>query len=160
VGFVLGATGAMMLAPGGIGDAFTSITESSAFFAGAVVGGRAPDKLELATWSKLTDRRYSLIPHRTLTHWPVPWVALLAYSMYLIHDATDLTTAAIAWAITGFALSGGLHLVLDIMTPTGIPLLHPFGTKTSFTIYRSGSPVEVLLVAAIVVIGLTALQFI
>jgi hypothetical protein len=52
---------------------------------------------------------------------------------------------------------------MDIMTPTGIPLLFPFGKRTTLNIYRSGSPGEMVVVlvfcAALYVFTPAARQF-
>lgn len=124
----------------------STMTEGAAFLTGAVLGGRAPDKLEIAKW--WLDKRYSLIPHRTLTHWWPLWVGLLVWSIVLIQDSYGFTDKAISWGLLGFALSGVLHLVFDVMTPTGIPLVSPFGDRFSLKVYRSGSIAELPIVGA------------
>ncbi len=172
VGLTVGLTGAWVLSLGQLGAAVTelastfseamvgvwngdltgslsALTESSAFLGGAVVGGRAPDKLEIARWGRWTNRRYSLIPHRTLTHWWPVWMGLLIYSVLLVSQADDFTQTATSWGLLGFAISGVLHLALDVMTPTGVPILNPFGKKFSFSVYRAGSPAELLLISGV-----------
>lgn len=97
---------------------------------GAMLGARAPDWMEVARWEK--GRRYSIIPHRGPTHWPFFWVLLLVIA--LVWEGPLLSAA-----LLGFAASGLLHLVLDVMTPSGIPLWSPFARKKlSFRIYRAG----------------------
>ncbi|MFP3615840.1 hypothetical protein SB778_37995, partial [Paraburkholderia sp. SIMBA_050] len=46
-----------------------------AAFAAGVAGGTAPDWLEVAWW---TRKRRLWITHRTVTHWGIGWIALLA----------------------------------------------------------------------------------
>lgn len=104
--------------------------EATLIFAGVMFGARAPDWSELAKWKD--GVRYSLIPHRGPTHWPGWWLIGLYFSMY--HLPSPYNYIGI-----GFFSSALLHLIMDIMTPTGIPLLHPFAKKVSFTIYKTGS---------------------
>lgn len=105
--------------------------EAAVIAAGALWGARAPDWSEVAKW--VNNKRYSLIPHRGPTHWPGTWLVGLVLSMqYLESPYREIGI--------GFFASALLHLVMDIMTPTGIPLLHPFQKKkTSFRVYRSGT---------------------
>ena len=104
--------------------------EAAMIAAGVMLGARAPDWTELSRW--FFGRRYSLIPHRGPTHWPGSWlVGLWASVAYL---DSPLREAAV-----GFFSAALLHLLLDVMTPTGIPLLHPFDRKRSLRVYRSGA---------------------
>ncbi len=79
-----------------------------------VFGGTAPDWLEVAWW---TRARKLWITHRTLTHWGVGWLALLAVSYHFlgIHP-----WAAISF---GFACGGLMHLFADWPNPLGVPWL-------------------------------------
>jgi hypothetical protein len=81
-------------------------------FAGGVVGGTAPDWLEVAWWSR---SRKLWITHRTLTHWGVAWIALLAGSYHFLH------VHPIASAAFGFACGGLMHLLADWPNPLGVP---------------------------------------
>lgn len=45
---------------------------------GMRLGARGPDRLEIPRFNKRTQTRRSVIPHRTLTHWPPLWVAMTA----------------------------------------------------------------------------------
>lgn len=70
--------------------------------AALVLGSAAPDLVEMATpW----------IPHRRVAH-----AAVLMIPMFLVQEPT----------LTWFALGCMLHLVLDALTPMGVPLI-PFG---------------------------------
>lgn len=106
--------------------------EGVAMFAGAMLGARAPDWTEMSRW--FAGVRYSLIPHRGPTHWPGTWlIGLFLAGIFLPQPYYALGI--------GFCLAALLHLVMDVMTPTGIPLLHPFAKKVSLNLYRSGSVV-------------------
>lgn len=103
--------------------------EAAMTAAGVMLGARAPDWAEVARW--VNDRRYSLIPHRGPTHWPGIWlIGLLLCLHYLESPLRD--------AAAGFFSAALLHLALDVMTPTGIPILHPFDKKRAIRVYRSG----------------------
>lgn len=81
-------------------------------FVGGVVGGSAPDWLEVAWWHK---KRKLWITHRTLTHWGIGWIALLVWSY---HRLGHLAVAAPAF---GFACGGVIHLLADWPNPLGVP---------------------------------------
>ena len=97
--------------------------------AAALAGARAPDALEMYRWRG--GKRYSLIPHRTLTHWPPVWIIAIGATY-------PLTPPAYHLALTTLLLSVALHLLFDALTPSGIPLLWPFGRRTSMRLYRTG----------------------
>jgi membrane-bound metal-dependent hydrolase YbcI (DUF457 family) len=132
---------------------------------GILVGGRLPDRLEIPAWNRVLNTRESLIPHRTLTHWPALWLAVAAFIAYAIHDRPFTQAAQVIglWFAAGACGASFLHLAMDIMTPTGIPLLFPFGKRTTLNIYRSGSPGEMVVVlvfcAALYVFTPAARQF-
>jgi hypothetical protein len=104
---------------------------------GMLVGARAPDRLEMPRFDRRTQTRRSLIPHRTLTHWPVLWVGLTGLSWWLWSQPQGLLIYAVTSVGLGFCASAWLHLAMDIMTPTGIPLRSPFGSRTSLNFYRT-----------------------
>ena len=116
--------------------------------AGIVAGSNAPDWIE----------KPLLLVHRTWTHWPGWWAGLLAAGLALL----PLTPTGAA--VAGFGAGGLLHLVLDICTPTGIPLRWPPAgrIRVSLPLYRTGDPVGeamALLVVAAVCAALCALHF-
>jgi len=104
--------------------------EAAMVAAGVMLGARAPDWTEFARWHN--ERRYSLIPHRGPTHWPGTWLIGLIASLVFLEMPYREPAA-------GFFAAALLHLAMDIMTPTGIPLLHPFARKVSLNVYRSGA---------------------
>ena len=104
--------------------------EAALVLAGVMFGARVPDWSEMARW--IDGKRYSIIPHRGPTHWPGTWIAGLLLSVLYLQP--PVREAAI-----GFFAAALLHLAMDIMTPSGIPLLHPFDKNRSITVYRSGA---------------------
>src|ERR1700689_1702438 len=88
-GFAAGVIAAAVVARVGGGGSF-HIGVVLSFIAG-VAGSTAPDWLEVAWWSRA---RRLWITHRTLTHWGVGWVALLAVSYHLL--------GVHPWAALGF----------------------------------------------------------
>lgn len=106
--------------------------------AGIVAGASAPDWTEMSWW--FFGRR-SLLPHRTLTHWPVVWIALALYFAWVGPGIVQSF---------GFGIVGGssLHLLMDFGTPMGIPLLQPFGKRYSVRVYGTGSAKEFLVILA------------
>ncbi len=106
---------------------------------GIVVGARGPDRLEVPVYNSFTKVRRSLIPHRTLTHWPGFWIVTTMFACVSFLAMEDTLFQAIACVSIGFCMSSWLHLIMDIMTPTGIPLLTPFGNRTSLNMYKTAS---------------------
>lgn len=99
---------------------------------GSHFGASAPDWMEISTcvtkrrwFSPNETRRLSLIPHRTITHTLSLWLLGTLYSAYRLfvgaHESVDLL-------FFGFFASALTHILLDIRTPMGIPLL-PFGRR-------------------------------
>lgn len=86
------------------------------FACGVFIGSTAPDWLEIPWW--INGQRYSLIPHRTLTHWLLLWFAALS-------TLTLLKTMPLTILATGFLVGGIVHICLDAVTPMGVPLIIP-----------------------------------
>ena len=101
-----------------LGDSMPLVT-AAAFMAGA----RAPDWLEVSRWKM--GRRFSVIPHRTLTHtwwvWVVVAVAAIVHDRGLISPQTSL--------ILAFCAACLLHVFMDSLTPIGVPVFNPFGRR-------------------------------
>jgi len=95
---------------------------------GMLLGARGPDRLEVPSFNRRTQTRRSVIPHRTLTHWPPLWVAMTAICWLVLVSTHDFLLYEITSVGFGFCAAGWLHLVMDIMTPSGIPLVTPFGS--------------------------------
>jgi membrane-bound metal-dependent hydrolase YbcI (DUF457 family) len=83
--------------------------------AGMVVpGSTAPDWLEGSGGG-----RAPIIKHRTITHWPI--VYLLMMAAFFLSTLPSL----VQFAAFGFCIGALIHLSGDMMTPSGIPLLLP-----------------------------------
>ena len=104
---------------------------------GMLVGARGPDRLEIPSFNRRTQTRRSVIPHRTLTHWPFFWIFLTGLCFWTWSESQDLLLYVITSVGLGFCAAGWLHLVMDIMTPAGIPLLLPFGSRSSLKFYKT-----------------------
>jgi membrane-bound metal-dependent hydrolase YbcI (DUF457 family) len=127
------------------------VLESALVMAGTMLGARAPDWTEMARW--VDGKRYSIIPHRGPTHWPGVWIAGAIASALFVPAPYSL-------AFLMFCISALLHLLFDIMTPSGIPLAHPFARRRSVFVYRASNPlpetllcVQAWLIALVVVVG-------
>lgn len=110
----------------------TDAIHTALLLLGSLMGASAPDWMEIPSWvtkrnwfSPNERHRLSLIPHRTLTHTLSLWVLAALYSVYLLaSNANDYQNIL----IFAFCTSVLTHLLLDIRTPMGIPLL-PFGQR-------------------------------
>jgi membrane-bound metal-dependent hydrolase YbcI (DUF457 family) len=129
-----------------------------------VFAANLPDQLEFVSGFGPDGTRYSLIPHRTLTHWPAIWLALLVAA---VCDTQWVVLHALGYAVSlgavvaGLALGALLHCFLDVFSPMGIPLVLPFGKRFSVrrqrvNAYRTGDAMESLVVASLVGVALFA----
>jgi membrane-bound metal-dependent hydrolase YbcI (DUF457 family) len=75
-----------------------------------------PDWIEIPIY-RGGARAGSLIPHRTITHWPPLWFLLIAWG---IRDSTILGAVGI-----GAAIGSLYHILGDAPNPMGIPWLLP-----------------------------------
>ena len=106
---------------------------------GAMAGTSAPDWLEISHAVKVRGKwvRKSVIPHRTITHWVPPWIALAVWAY-----VSDIN---LLW---GFAVAALMHLATDIPNPSGIPVISPF-KNTSLYWWKSGENDVVLSMIAL-----------
>ncbi|HEF4770539.1 metal-dependent hydrolase [Burkholderia multivorans] len=135
-GFAAGVAAAALVAQtGATGPWHTALV--AAFIAG-VAGGTAPDWLELAWWSR---KRRLWIAHRTVTHWGIGWLALLALGWHgLTHHPHPLWAAP----LFGFACGGLMHLLADWPNPLGVPWIW---RRHSLNLWNSGH-CDLIVVAA------------
>lgn len=110
--------------------------------ASAMVGSTLPD----------LDLRLG-IPHRTLTHWWILYAGLAAVSEVLpLPSVPPLANHVVYWLCIGALF----HILEDSVTPSGVPLLLPFGKNFSFNLSRTGGKLEYVL-SGITVFGLIIL---
>lgn len=113
------------------------------WFAGIVVGASAPDWLELSHVGR-DKKRHSLIPHRTLTHWPVLWVGL---GYWVLNSNFNWM---IECAMLGFVASSLLHILMDSLSKSGVPILLPFAKfRMRIPLYSTGRFSEVVMIALV-----------
>lgn len=98
------------------------------------VAGRIPDSIEIVTGFGPNGERHSIVPHRTVSHSPYPYIALLLLGLLL----PRIDGLPIGHIIAGVGLGGCVHLAIDLLSPSGVPLGNPFGSRTSFGPFRSG----------------------
>jgi len=131
-GFAAGIIAAAIVARSGGGPFHPGVLLS--FIAG-VAGSTAPDWLEVAWWSRA---RRLWITHRTLTHWGIGWLALLALSYHMLGHSIYAAPAF------GFACGGLIHLLADWPNPLGVPWVFQ---RHSLNWWRSGR-CDLIVVAA------------
>jgi membrane-bound metal-dependent hydrolase YbcI (DUF457 family) len=82
---------------------------------GVILGASLPDQTEGVFGFTASGQRLSVLKHRSVTHTPWPWLALLVLGAFL--------TGFPGAAIEGLATGALVHIVLDAMSPSGVPLL-------------------------------------
>jgi inner membrane protein len=156
-GHRLTGIGAGMLA---IGLAAALSKESAAVWlaAGAAFwGSTAPDWLEFPYgWKPVKGRknfrkRLSVIPHRTVTHLPWPWLTLVILGIWGIYYSGWMAF------FFGFGIGGLTHLVMDIPNPMGIPVWNP-NHRISLHWWKSGEH-ELELTLAMLGLGFLGMTF-
>jgi membrane-bound metal-dependent hydrolase YbcI (DUF457 family) len=116
------------------------------FSAGVMAGSSAPDWLEMPLVRKgvLVGR---LIKHRTITHWFPAWI----FFGWWVHAQQFPWQVDVA--VTGFVMSGLLHILMDSLSVSGVPILLPFAKcRRKLSLYSTGRFSE--LVSAFFVLGL------
>lgn len=118
-------------------------------------GGVAPDRLEF-----FLIRRHRWCPHRTITHWGIPWFALLGLAIYFVwvNAANPGAGGVLSWLLLGFFAGGIVHLLLDWPNPTGIPWWLPF-RRQSLGWWRSGGPGDILISIGFLLAAYTVWSF-
>ncbi len=115
--------------------------------AAAALGGILPDLIDqrIAGCFRSRQKAFNSI-HRGFTHWPGLWLGLLVCALALIPSRFSTLICPVA---IGLAAGGLSHVILDMLTPQGVPLL-PFTRKgrVSLRLCRTGGPGEWLFLAA------------
>lgn len=106
----------------------------------ACLGSILPDLLDqcwaaLGTFSRAARQRRFAKSHRGLSHWFGLWL----WPFF----AAELFSPWLFDALCALALGAVSHLLLDFLTPLGIPLLpYPFRPRLAFPLCRTGSLTE------------------
>lgn len=127
-GIALGSLGGMLILM--VADLGPAI----GYLVGAILSSSLPDQMEIkwhtgggekfSFWGKKYKDgvRHSLIPHRTITHWLLLWLALACFATSEFIQNQDVVSAGFC----GAALSSLLHVVMDSRTKDGVPWFHPY----------------------------------
>ncbi|RIY31042.1 hypothetical protein CKF54_08000 [Psittacicella hinzii] len=85
-------------------------------------GSMAPDYLEMRWFDREKQEIRSIIPHRTITHWLLLWVACMVFAGYKFYQGG-------VWWLLPFAYCAGgvLHILLDLPNKKPIPIFLPVG---------------------------------
>lgn len=107
--------------------------------AGALIGARSPDILEVPMIT--LAGRISVIPHRTWTHWWLPWIAVSIWLSTLLK--AEHWAFWINAVVVGFIATSLMHLCMDLFSPTGIPIWVPAANyRIHLPGYRTGNASE------------------
>lgn len=116
--------------------------------AAAAFGALLPDIDHPQSWAGRKMRYVSvplsmLVGHRGVTH---SLIAVLACMATLVIMGTG-------WVAAPVAVGYLSHLVADGMTPSGVPLLWPMKRRFTLNVCRTGSVIEIGLVAVVALAG-------
>lgn len=125
-----------MITGAALGFILLHATHDVAASAAVVAGALVPDAAEGVIGYPF-GIRWSIIPHRTLTHWPYLYLAA-AFIAHRFAGTGSLGEIA-ASIVFGLAVGAVLHLALDVLSPCGVPLGNPFGPRTSIGFRRTGN---------------------
>jgi inner membrane protein len=104
----------------------------------AMIGSIMPDLMEMG-----------IVRHRTVTHWPLPWIILALVS----YETCRLSPNIWIYIFTFICIGALLHLGEDYLSVTGIPFRLPVSTRRKgLGMYVTGTMGETIL--AISIIGL------
>lgn len=131
-------------------DSITHDQCAALISSGVILGSRGPDRLEITHINWAASQRVSLIPHRTLTHWPPLWAFFTWLAWDGLKECNDSLPCILTLVGFGFCVGSWLYLLFDVMTPMGIPLLSPFGTRTTLNVYKTQSLGEIACIGVFV----------
>ena len=99
--------------------------------AASFVGGVLPDVFDQKIAGLFGNRQKAFNRiHRGFTHWPGLWLGLFLAALYFLPKEAAWLSRPVC---TGLALGGLSHVVLDMLTVQGVPLL-PFSRKNRFSL--------------------------
>lgn len=96
----------------------------------AMLGSIMPDLLEMG-----------IVRHRTVTHWPPPWIALAIVT----YGACRLSSNVWLYFLLFICIGALLHLGEDYLSVTGIPFLSPGSPRRGAGLYFTGTVGETVL---------------
>lgn len=116
--------------------------------AAAALGALLPDIDHPQSWAGRKMRVVSvplalIVGHRGITH----------SALAIAACALLLTLLGTGWLAAPVVIGYLSHLLADSLTPSGVPLLWPNKRRFTLNLCRTGSIIEITLVAAIVVAG-------
>lgn len=117
----------------------------------AMLSSSLPDNMEIKWWTG--GERHSVIPHRTLTHWMPMWLALAAWIGWRVAHGQVLVQPEADAALLGICAGALGHVLMDWMTPMGVPVgLLPW-RRRSLRLLRSGSGAENMMAVIVFLAG-------
>lgn len=116
--------------------------------AAAALGALLPDIDHPQSWAGRKMKPISVplalvVGHRGVTHSLLAVLACLGV----------LAVMGLGWAAAPVVLGYLSHLAGDALTPSGVPLLWPSRRRFTLNLCRTGSLIEIVLVAAIALVG-------
>lgn len=93
-----------------------SLAIQGACLLAAYMGATTPDDLECPIYRN--GLRRSIIPHRTLTHWLLPWSFATGYLV--------VAPGALRIALLSYCAAALLHVLMDACTRKSVPVLFPW----------------------------------
>lgn len=116
----------------------------------AWMGSIAPDVIDQKIAGLFPDKQKAFYKiHRRTTHWAGWWLAMWGAAL-TVPGLADLVPGLneLPVLLTGLGLGGVMHVLLDMCTPSGVPLL-PFSRTPRFSLNlcRTGSLGEYLFLA-------------
>lgn len=97
----------------------------------AMIGSIIPDLLEMG-----------IVRHRTVTHWPPPWIVLALVSYGACRHSPNVWMYLFSFICIGALL----HLCEDCLSVSGIPFRSPHCARRGVGLYVTGSLGEAVLV--------------
>jgi inner membrane protein len=117
----------------------------------AVVGGLLPDIDLKKGLPKFRQNRTLLNSHRGITH----HAALVPLLMFLSIAVKDFVNHTLGIHLLSFTCGYASHLLLDALTPLGIPYKHKYYPRLSLKLFKTGKLSElfvILLLVALLII--------